>query len=105
LKSIIALTIAIALFITAGYFGTTTVNEQLSQSCAVGENKNTYSNSTQDAYFFWQWWPNRDAGQSFVDCVGPSSYLRYHPYDVAFLALLGAGVVGYFGLKDGSKRS
>lgn len=104
MKSLTALTIAIVLLLTAGYFATTTVSEQLSQGCAGGEAVNSYQNSWQDVYFFWQWWPNRDEGKSFLACVGPSHYLRYHPYDAAALALVGAGVFGYIGINDKLKE-
>lgn len=103
MKSLAALTIAIGLFITAGYFATTTVSEQLSQSCASGKLVRSYQNSWEDVYFFWQWWPNRDDDMGFVACVGPAGYLRYHPYDAAALALIGAGVAGYIGLNSKSK--
>lgn len=103
MKSLAALTIAISLLITAGYFATITVSEQLSQECASRENANSYQNSWDDVYFVWQWWPNRDEGKGFIACVGPTTYLRYHPYDVAVLALVGAGVAGYVGLTDKSK--
>ena len=108
MKSLAALTIAIGLLITAGYFATTTVSEQLSQECAVGEEINSYQNSWDDVYFVWQWWPNRDEGKGFVTCAGPSNYLRYHPYDAAVLALVGAGLAGYVALNDkpkGKKKS
>jgi hypothetical protein len=108
LKSLAALTIAIGLLITAGYFATTTVSEQLSQDCAVGEEINSYQNSWEDVYFVWQWWPNRDEGKAFLDCIGPTAYLRYHPYDAAALALIGAGVAGYIAFNDkpkGKKKS
>jgi len=108
LKSLATLTIAIGLLITAGYFATTTVSEQLSQGCASGDEISTYQNNWDDVYFVWQWWPNRDEGKGFVMCVGPSTYLRYHPYDVAVIALIGAGVAGYIGLNDkpkGKKKS
>jgi len=103
LKSLTALTIAIVLLLTAGYFATTTVSEKLSQECARGEEVNSYQNSWEDVYFFWQWWPNRDEGKGFIACVGPATYLRYHPYDMAVLAFVGAGVAGWIGLKDQPK--
>lgn len=103
MKSIIALTIAAALLLTAGYLAPTTVNEQLSQECARGDEVNSYQNSWQDVYFFWQWLPNRDEGKYFLACVGPATYLRYHPWDGAMLALAGAGVAGYIGLSDKPK--
>ncbi len=104
MKSLVALTIAIGLLITAGYFATTTVNEQLAQECARGDEINSYQNSWEDVYFVWQWWPNRNEGKGFVACVGPSHYLRYHPYDAAALALVGAGVAGYISWQDKSKK-
>lgn len=103
MKTLAALTITIVLFIMAGYFATTIVSEQLSQGCASRGEINSYQNSWEDVYFFWQWWPNRDDGKGFVACVGPSTYLRYHPYDAAALALVGAGVAGYIGLNDKPK--
>lgn len=103
MKSLAALTIAIGLLITAGYFATTTVSEQLSQECAVGEEINSYQNSWDDVYFVWQWWPNRDEGKAFLDCVGSSTYLRYHPYDAAVLTIVGAGIAGYIAFNDKPK--
>lgn len=103
MKSLAALTIAIGLLITAGHFATTTVSEQLSQECASGDGVSTYQNSWDDVYFFWQWWSNRDDGKYFLACVGPSAYLRYHPYDAAALMLVGAGVAGFVAFNDKSK--
>jgi hypothetical protein len=103
LKSIIALTIAAALLLTAGYLATTTVNEQLSQEC-VSPYDASYQNTWSDVYFVWQWWPNRDDDKGFVACIGPKTYLRYHPWDGAILALAGAGVAGYIGLSDKPKK-
>lgn len=103
MKSLATLIIAIVLLLMAGYFATTTVSEKLSQECAASEEIGSYQNSWQDVYFFWQWWPNRDEGKYFLACVGPSTYLRYHPYDVAVLVLIGAGVAGWIGLKDKPK--
>lgn len=103
MKALIAISISALLLLAAGYFATTTVSEKLSQECARGEEVNSYQNSWEDVYFFWQWWPNRDEGKYFLACVGPSTYLRYHPYDVAVLALIGAGVAGWIGLKDQPK--
>lgn len=102
MKSLITLTIAAALLLTAWYFATTTVTEQLSQECASVENT-SYRNTWSDVYFAWQWWPNRDGDKGFVACVGPTTYLRYHPWDAAALALVGAGMAGYIGLSDKPK--
>jgi len=103
LKSLIAISISALLLLTAGYLATTTISEQQSQECASGDAADSYKNSWEDVYFVWQWWPNRDEGKVFVDCVGPSTYLRYHPYDGALLAFAGAGIAGWIGLRDKPK--
>lgn len=79
------------------------MSEQTGQACASGDEINSYRNTWTDVYFIWQWWPNRDEGKGFIACVGPATYLRYHPWDVAALALSGAGVAGYIGLNDKPK--
>ena len=103
MKALIAISISALLLLAAGYFATTTVSELQYQECASGEAVDSYRNSWQDVYFFWQWWPNRDEGKGFIACVGPATYLRYHPYDMAVLAFVGAGVAGWIGLKDQPK--
>lgn len=103
MKSVISLSIAAILLLSAGYFATTTVSEQTGQSCAREGELTSYRNTWQDVYFFWQWWPQRDDNKGFPACIGPASYIRYHPYDAAALAFIGAGVVGWIGLKDQPK--
>ncbi len=95
MKQIIAPILAAILLLTTGYFATTVVSEQVSQSCASGDEINLYKNTWTDVYLVTEWWPKRDEGQSFIDCVGPTEYLRYHPYDLAALSFIGAGVASF----------
>lgn len=100
MKIIIALSLAGLLLLAAIGLAQTTVSEQLSQQCS---SSTTYQNSWRDVNFVWEWLPNRDEGKGFVDCLGPAEYIRYHPYDIAFLSLIGAGVAGFIALRDDTK--
>lgn len=91
MKTIIAASLAVLLLVAALSLSQTTVSERMSQSCS---SSSSYQNSWRDVYFITEWWPNRDEGKAFVDCVGPAEYIRYHPYDIALLSLLGATVAG-----------
>lgn len=103
MKSLIAISISALLLLTAGYLATTTISEQQSQECATGDEATSYRNTWDDVYFVWQWWPNRDDDKVFSSCIGPAAYLRYHPYDGAVLAFVGAGIAGWIGLRDKPK--
>lgn len=100
MKQIIAFTLAIGLLFTAGYFASTVVSEQLAHECASPAEVNSFRNTWRDVYIVTQWWPQRDAGKGFMACIGPSSYLRYHPYDAAILSLVLAGLTGYVGFRS-----
>ena len=95
MKTLIAASLAILLLFTAGFFATTTVTEKIGQTCS---SESTYRNSWRDVYFVGSWLPKRDDSKSFLQCVGPSEYLRYHPVDLAFVSLVGAvgaGLIAY----------
>lgn len=103
LKSLIAISVSVLLLLTAGYLATTTVSEQQSQECATGDEVTSYRNTWDDVYFAWYWWPKRDDDKVFSSCIGPATYLRYHPYDGAALAAVGAGIAGWVGLRGSAK--
>lgn len=98
MKTLIAMSLAVLLLLGAGYFMTTTVTEKISQTCSTGEAN--YQNSWRDVYLVSEWFPNRDDGRNFLHCVGPSEYIRYHPYDIALASLLGAAVVGFIAYRS-----
>lgn len=103
MKSLIAISFSVLLLLTAGYLAITTVSEQQSQGCSTGDEVTSYRNTWDDVYFVWQWWPKRDDDKVFSSCIGPATYLRYHPYDGAVLATVGAGIAGWVGVRDRTK--
>ena len=91
MKTLIAMCLAVALLITAGYTAQTTVTEKLSQTCS---NSDSYQNTWRDVYFIGDWLPHLDDSKSFIQCSGPSDYIRYHPVDIAAVSFVGALIAG-----------
>ncbi len=102
MRTLIALGVAVLLLIAAGHFATTTVTEKIGQRCLSGEEAGMvkYANSWEDTYLVTSWLPQRNQNNSFVGCVGPSQYLRYHPVDVAAVSFLGALTAGFIAYRN-----
>lgn len=96
MKTLIAMSLAVLLLLTAGYLATTTFTTKVDQTCSSESN---YRNSWRDVYLFTQ--RDDSGGKSSIDlksCNGPSVYVRYHPYDlvaVSLVAALGTGFIAY----------
>jgi hypothetical protein len=93
MKTLIAMSLAVLLLLSAGYFATTTITTKVDQTCSSESN---YQNSWRDVYFFTQ--QSETGGTPSMDlrmCTGPSVYVRYHPVDVAAVSFLGALTAGF----------
>lgn len=86
MKKVLATT-ALALLLLSVFVGTRQYKEQTGQGC--GEPTTT----EERVNWFWQWWPNRDDGSYFIQCVGPVHFVSYRPLDVAGAGILIAGVL------------
>lgn len=53
----------------------------------VGQHCGNSAEFVQRVDWVWDWLANRDDGKAFVDCVGPSEYVAYRPFDLAGLVL------------------
>lgn len=97
MKTLVAISVAVLLLIVAGHFATTTVTEKIGQRCFSEDEAGLvkYANSWEDTYLITSWLPQRNQNNSFVDCIGPSQYIRYHPVDVAAVSFLGALTAGF----------
>ncbi|MCC7543430.1 hypothetical protein IT415_01840 [bacterium] len=103
MRSVVALSAAVLLAALGVLLLRTTINEKVAQSCARGEEMNSFQSVQRDVYFVWQWLPSRDDSKSFIDCVGPATYISYRPYDGAALAWLGTVLALSVGLRDERK--
>ena len=100
MKTLIALSFSVLLFLAAGYFLTSTITARTGHICDDQLALVDLANTWQDVYTVTEWYPYRDDGAAFKTCSGSSQYIRYHPVDLAAVSLLGALVAGFIAYRS-----
>ena len=85
--------LAVGLFVASIGLAFLTFEAQTGQGC--GEPERIVNN----AYLATDFVPHVSGDVGFVDCIGPSTFVRYRPLDLSAVGVLASGAIGVFAAK------